>query len=811
MESPGGRAPRGRLGRSFWRLGLALLPAALFGLYARYPALALISYWVLVPWILLYADDRHERVPIAYYVAGAYASWVLLYFGTSTSGWFVPFAMAVYVAPSWIPFGPALRRAHRLWRLPRTLTVPVLWAACEWLRYEIALAHIDLYALGYSQARFPALVQVADVTGVYGVSFLVAAVNGLVADLLFALRDRKGSVGAVFRSRRIVWSVSGVAVAFLAVAAYGWFRLTTARETEGPTVALVQPNVTHAMRRVHGMHLSQVMFTEREVPAGAADLIVWPEYAILDYIGSDRVYLEDLGWLSRRKGAPLLVGAIERSETIPGKGHNVAILVDQEGRILGEGRKRLLFPWTEYLPLDGFLGWVCPPLQRFQRALIRKAWDTLGTGIPGERAELLRLPWRNGDLPFGVVLCHEHIYPPIASETARLGPRFIVNPTSEGTVGGPMQEQMLRISMLRAIENRVAYVRCGNAGISAIVDAQGRRRSILRGERGRTILDAGVLVDKVPLSPGRVTLYARSRDAFAKGLVLLSAAMLVPLGRTGRTKRGLAGLLGVSLLGLMVACGIPSAPGDDPTRAPQALDTGRRLFAEKRCREALPALAAACAAAPACREALPYTADCYQALEEPEAAVMFFREVAARHGDLAAESTEYEGYFLQKAGYIPEAEKAFEEALRLRPSARAWVLLGKLRLRGLGDVAGSLDAFERALRLDPRDVEARHMKGRAQCALGDFEGARRTLEELLADEPLHVYAWAVLGRAKELLGDEPGAREAWLRAADLDGRHVEARFMLARVAMREGRLEEAERWRREVMAIEETLGPGPRE
>ncbi len=514
-----------------WRLGLALLPALLFGFYARYPTLASLSYWVLVPWVLLYADDRHEKVPLGYYALGAYVAWAALYHAAAIRGWYVPFAMGVFGLPPWLLFAPALRRAHRLSRLPRTLTVPVLWTACEWLRSEITLGHFDLFALGYSQARFPALVQVADVTGVYGVSFLVAAVNGLVADLLFALRDRKGSVGAVFRSRRIVWSVSGVAVAFLAVAAYGWFCLTTARETEGPAVALVQPNVRHAMWRVSGVHLSQLVLTERQVPAGAADLIVWPESAVLDYIGSDRVYLEDLGWLSRRKGAPLLVGALERSETVPGRAHNVAVLVDEEGKILGEHRKRLLFPWTEYLPFDDVFESVSPSLHRWHRSLVRRVWGGMGIDLPGERAELLRLPWRGGDLPFGVVLCHEHIYPPAASEIARLGPRFIVNPTSEGEAAGAMQEQMLRISMLRAIESRVAYARCGNSGISAIVDAQGRRRSILRGERGRTVLDAGVLLDHVPLSPGGVTLYAHSRDAFAKGLVLLSLVLLLPLRR----------------------------------------------------------------------------------------------------------------------------------------------------------------------------------------------------------------------------------------------------------------------------------------
>ena len=87
-------------------------------------------------------------------------------------------------------------------------------------------------------------------------------------------------------------------------------------------------------------------------------------------------------------------------------------------------------------------------------------------------------------------LYDENTYPPIPAEAGRLGARFFINITSEGLVGGPIQEQLLRICILRAVENGIPYVRAGNTGISGFIDAEGRVRSVLRGRRGGSIGDS---------------------------------------------------------------------------------------------------------------------------------------------------------------------------------------------------------------------------------------------------------------------------------------------------------------------------------
>jgi apolipoprotein N-acyltransferase len=179
------------------------------------------------------------------------------------------------------------------------------------------------------------------------------------------------------------------------------------------------------------------------------------------------------------------------------------------------------------VPFDSLTARIAPPLQKAHRMVARLGWGHLATGLAGDRMTLFELPWRGAVLPFAVLICVENTYPPIPAEAGRLGARFFVNITSEGLVGGPIQEQLLRICILRAVENRMPYVRAGNTGISGFIDAEGRVRSVLRGRRGGTIDDAGVLVDELPLSPPGTTLYARSRDAFALACVAATLILFV--------------------------------------------------------------------------------------------------------------------------------------------------------------------------------------------------------------------------------------------------------------------------------------------
>ena len=381
MRTPGPGAQT----RWFARATLAVASPVLLGLYAWFPFLGFVPYFALVPWILLYTDEERPAASAGWYLAGAWIAWMLQHPSVAHFGWFVPPVMATALFIGWTPFPFLMRPIHRRFGWPRAFTVPILWVAIEWLRATITLAHFDLYALSYSQARTTPLVQIADVTGAYGVTFLVAACNGWVADALVAWRSRGSEAGSAARSRQVLRSGATVAALFIAAVAYGVMRLGATHDEPGPRVTLVQPNVQHNDRNAIGVHLSQIVFTDERVPPGSTDLIVWPENAILDNLRRPGMYLPDLARLASEKGAPLLVGAMGKVSEAPGRMANAAYLVDDRGDILGEVRKRILFPWSEMVPGDALLRSVFPGLWRLQRALVRAGWDSCRRACRGAR------------------------------------------------------------------------------------------------------------------------------------------------------------------------------------------------------------------------------------------------------------------------------------------------------------------------------------------------------------------------------------------------------------------------------------------
>jgi len=765
-------------------MGLALLGVALFCGYAVAPALAFLPYVALVPWAILYMDRKRPNVSPLYFLFVGYLCWILCYKMTFRFGWFVPPAMALFFVPAWVLFPLIVRPIQRL-GLPRSITLPIVWVAVEWARLLLATGHFDLFALGYSQARFTPLVQVADITGVFGISFLVAAVNGLFADAYFILKDAAWRPRILLRERRIVLPALVILAAFAGAFGYGLFQLATARNTPGPRLAIVQPNVAHTVRNFLGTSLLQLYQTDEGVPPGSADLIVWPENAILDDIDRKAAYLDDLGWLASRKGAPILVGAQGRAEDLVGRTTNSAFLVDDAGALHGRYDKQILFPFSEYVPLDRVVGLLAPTAQRSYRGLIRKAWGFLSTGSPGRSMTLFVLPWKGGTLPFAALICVENTYPSLVTAASRQGARFLVNLTSEGEVGGVIQEQLLRVCMLRAIENRIAYVRAGNTGISGFIDPQGRLRSVLKGARGGTISVAGVLTDTVALSPGGTTVYAASRDAFALLCVAVSLWLLARALLRGRPT--------------MTPHAVPAAATATVVLAALLLSG---------CGGAVHGFESTCPDEPTCRAALEKAAAAYRSADAAEEALGFFERVIATYPELAAEARGYRAYFLERCGDTGPALGEYQAAAKGAPSARTFALLGNLRAR-IGDPERALTAYRAAHDLAPGDPVILFLLARTEWELGATQTAREALERVLAMEPDQSQALTLLAKLDVADGKETEALRALARAAASDPTHLECRYELSRLAWRAGKTDEARRWLSELRAIEATLGRRP--
>jgi len=363
---------------------------------------------------------------------------------------------------------------------------PVVWTAVEKFWPEIFPNY-----LGASQYRLSPLTQIAELTGILGVSFLVVYINATI----YAAAARW------FESRRLAWRQLALLAAVIAlVVTFGELRIRTVdrqvASAEKLTVGLVQANRGAADKYIDpDVVLREHQEMSRTLAARhAVDLIVWPE-------GVCRVSLTTRdsrlpAALLGETGTPMLLGAcLQMIEGDELRNSNSALLTDASGRILGSYDKTILVPFGEYIPF----GDIFPQLYAWS-PFVSKFW-------PGVSEEPLAL----GRHLLSVNICYEDIFPGHIRKLMRGGragrvPEVMFNLTNDSWYGKstePMEH--LALASFRSIENRRSLVRVTNTGVSAFVDPVGRIAS-------RTgVWTREVLVDRIPLLSGR-TAYALSGD-----------------------------------------------------------------------------------------------------------------------------------------------------------------------------------------------------------------------------------------------------------------------------------------------------------
>jgi apolipoprotein N-acyltransferase len=383
--------------------------------------------------------------------------------------------------------------------LPALWLAPGLWVVLEWLRSWFFIG-FPWAALGYSQYRHHDLVQMAEVTGVYGVSALLVLFNVVAAAVLRAR-------GAALRALWPALAVLSVLVAGIPLAGGRRASALAARTPAGHVrVALVQGNIEQDQKwdpayqdETLGRYRDLTLASLAEHP----DLIVWPETATPFFFQDPGPLREDMLALATRAGVPLLFGspAYRYDEKGEPEEFNRAYVVSAQGRELGTYDKIELVPFGEYVP--------------YERALffVHRMVEAVGRMVPGLTPTVLRLPQGR----FGVLICYEGVFPALTHRFVENGADFLVNITNDawfGPTSAPYQH--LAQVTFRAIENRVPVVRAANTGISAIIDPDGRIR--WQGPLYEPLWHVGEIS-----WPGVRTFYTRYGDVFVYACVLATA------------------------------------------------------------------------------------------------------------------------------------------------------------------------------------------------------------------------------------------------------------------------------------------------
>jgi apolipoprotein N-acyltransferase len=385
------------------------------------------------------------------------------------------------------------------------IAIPALWVVAEFARSRL-FSGFSWGLLGYSQSGHPLMIQIADLTGVYGISFLLAATSYAAAELARALY--RSAVSAEPAS--VPWcELAGTGVVLAIVLAYGAVRLRQYRAGTGASVnvALVRHDMPAAERwqRAYytGAFFRYVELTRDRVAPNSADLVVWPEFASGFYLDRDPAM--------HLVGGPRL-GAVDGVE----HAYNSAYLFSPNGKLLDTYDKVRLLPFAEFHP-------------SFLPGLGRHESDYTSQFTPGSRATVfsIRGGWR-----FGVMICFEATYPGLARDLTRRGAEFLVNISNDvwlaGAGGRTAAAQHFAMAVIRAVENRRPLARATMAGIDGFIDPAGRAYDLSEAPDGVTI---GRVKPREELS-----LYTRYGDWFVVLCAAFSIMCLVSARRHSRLK-----------------------------------------------------------------------------------------------------------------------------------------------------------------------------------------------------------------------------------------------------------------------------------
>ena len=336
------------------------------------------------------------------------------------------------------------------------ISAPILWTCLEYAKSHL-FTGFPWENLAYSLHGMISFIQVADITGTYGLTFVIVLVNCILYEIITVTSESK--------KRVLSGLIVGSAVIVL-VFCYGMYRLdgmeNAVKEMRTKNVAIIQGNIDQSVKW-NDKYQSDTLKIYRKLSLGMSEsgvnLIVWPETAAPFFFQNIDDKHRFIINIVKETNSYLLFG----SPSYIRKGSknlflNSAYLISPGGEITGRYDKIHLVPYGEYVPL------------RRVFFFLEKLVVGVGDFIPGK----VPVPLTVGDEKAGVLICYEGIFPQISRSYKKKGATLLVNITNDawfGTSSAPYQH--LTMAAFRAIENRLYIIRAANTGISAIISPTG--------------------------------------------------------------------------------------------------------------------------------------------------------------------------------------------------------------------------------------------------------------------------------------------------------------------------------------------------
>lgn len=433
-----------------------------------------LAWFVLVPLLVAIRNLSPKRGFILGFIAGLVHYLTLLYWLVYTMHTYghLPMLLCVFIlilASAFLALYLAAFSATLLNLCTKPaiciFAVPVLWIAFEYMRSLFFLG-FPWELIGYSQYNNLLLIQISDIFGIYGVSFLIVLSNAAIF-LTFLYLTGKDWKRKTVTKRVAAGSISVFALIIVLVLSYGKWQIDSIDRLvcSSPSIkaAVIQGNIDQAVkwdpefqRLTVKKYIDLSLLAKKNNP----DLVVWPETATPFY------FLYNIGLSNMVKkgindtGTTFLFGSPSFISGKMGVEHyNTAYLVSPDGKVYGKYNKVHLVPFGEYIPFNKWL------------PFIGKMVEGVGDFKPGIKGKTIK--W--GDYSLGVQICYEIIFPDLSRTMVKNNAALLVNITNDawfGTTSAPYQH--FSMAIFRAVENRRALIRSANTGISGFIDPVGR-------------------------------------------------------------------------------------------------------------------------------------------------------------------------------------------------------------------------------------------------------------------------------------------------------------------------------------------------
>src|SRR5262249_10127645 len=393
------------------------------------------------------------------------------------------------------------------------------WVTQEWLRGWV-FSGFGWNGLGVALHGTWPLIQIAEFTGVAGLSFMVAFANVIAVTTV-----RRLILEASTRTVRPHFDLTLTLAAVVGVLTFGIRATQVSPPTKPLRVAAVQSNVPQNQkfdpqftRKIFDQfrRLSEIALRSNPPP----DLLIWPESSMPGPVLADRESYQFVMDLAASSEVDILMGTIDEEN---GGVYNAALLVSDGGERVQAYRKLHLVPFGEFVPgrrpvplLAGIFGGPAP-----------------GDFNPGRDHTVFELT--NSDVRVAPLICFEDTIGELTRQfvlpsDGNPGANLLVDITNDGWfLHSAGSHQHLANAIFRCVETRRPMVRAANTGVTCFVNEFGRVTQKLQDDTGSTFTEGVLTGDvKVP-TEHELTFYTRHGELFAKGCAAVTVIAILAI------------------------------------------------------------------------------------------------------------------------------------------------------------------------------------------------------------------------------------------------------------------------------------------